>query len=69
MKKALILLSVLLMLLFSACAESSTSYHVEVNGTLYTVDTENKTISDAENTYHYSIAGREIDIIYPDGSS
>lgn len=48
-------------------------YTVERNGIVYQVDAENRTISDGENVYVYSIDGNDTDytinITYPDGSS
>ena len=67
MKKALVFaLTALLALTLAACGEdrSGTAVHTpSINGTTYTVDTKNCTISDGEYTYSYEY------IDYSDGYS
>ena len=77
MKKALVfVLTALLALTLAACGEdrSGTAVHTpSINGTTYTVDTKNCTISDGEYTYSYEYIdysdGYSISVSYPDGSS
>lgn len=76
MKRALIfLLAAMLILGLCACAPSGSSntYTVTRNGTDYTVDQENGTISDGVNTYQFTFSGNSssysIRITYPDGST
>lgn len=69
------LLTVAVIVCLTGCAksESSGTYVVEKQGTLFTVDTNNMTISDGENTYHYAVDGSAFryttTITYPDGST
>lgn len=76
MKKALVfLLAALLSISVCACASSGRGsvYAVTRNGTEYTVDWENGTISDESNTYQFTFSGDSsgytIHITYPDGST
>lgn len=76
MKKALVfLLAALLSISVCACASSGRGsvYGVTRNGTEYTVDWENGTISDGINTYQFTFSGYasgyDIKITYPDGST
>lgn len=63
----------LLLLSLSACAQQVSVYTVERDGVNYTVDTENATVFDGENSYTYKLIGDEEDyeltVVYPDGSS
>lgn len=76
MKKLMIfLLAALLAVCVCACAssENSSVYTVTRNGTDYTVNQENGTISDGTYTYQYTLSGNSsgysISITYPDGST
>lgn len=76
MKKALVfLLAALLSISACDCASSgrSSAYTVARNGTEYTVDWENGTISDGDNAYQFTFSGSSsgynIRITYPDGST
>ena len=74
-KTAIFCLAVLLALTMCACspAGSGSTYTVTKNGTDYTVDQENGTISDGVNTYQFTVSGNTsaygINITYPDGST
>ncbi len=72
LKRAALFLLCLVMLLSLWGCGGADNYDVTINGTTYTVDTENKTILSRGHTYHYEYSGRpnnyEIKIYYPDGS-
>ena len=75
-KIAAFFVMIFLMLSLCACSSSGSSekvYTYEKNGKSFTVDTENTTISDGTNVYHYTFSGDssnyQINIVYPDGSS
>ncbi len=74
-KTAMFSLAILLTLSLCACspAGSSNTYTVTRNGTDYTVDQENGTISDGLNTYQFTFSGNasgyDIKITYPNGST
>lgn len=70
MKKAFLVFLTLILLL-SACGESDNVYTVEQGNTVFTVDTENCTISygsTAVITVSYILSGNDIRFVYPDGS-
>lgn len=77
MKKTLILiLSALFALGLTSCGEGRdvTAVHTpSINGAIYTVNTEDCTVSDGEHTYSYEYMefsdGYRISVNYPDGSS
>ncbi len=77
MKKTLIFpLLLSLALLFCACKSTpaSDSYTASYDGTTYTVNTVDGTISDGQYTYRYAVSpygstGYQLDITYPDGST
>ena len=78
MKKLMCLLvAVLTALYLCACAEKKeqTVYTVAKGDAVYTVDTENGTISDGTDLYRYEISfgggsgSWRIDVTYPDGST
>ena len=74
MKRVLLICSILLTLLLSACgaSEVSTVYTVTKNNVDYVVDTENETISDGKYEYSYEFSGNKseysVRIKYPDGA-
>lgn len=74
-KLMIFLLAALLILGLCACAssENDSVYMATRNGTDYTVDQENCTISDGTYTYQYALSGNpsgySIEITYPDGST
>ena len=63
---------VLIAALLAGCASAPEVYSISYNGTDYTVDTVNGTISDSLYTYLYEVEGtsdrRSTTITYPDGS-
>ena len=69
------LIAVMAFICLTACAgsESTGIYTVDERGTSFTVDTNNMTISDGTNTYHYTVEGSGLryttEITYPDGST
>jgi len=69
------LMAVMAFICLTACAGSKSTgiYTVDERGTLFTVDTNNMTISDGTNTYHYTVEGSGLryttEITYPDGST
>lgn len=68
------ILVIVFFLALSLCAcspsqESYTTYTVQNGETVYTVDTENCTISDGTNVYRYEGTIRSVNITYPDGST
>lgn len=75
LKRALIILALLLSFFLCACSRAETAkiYEIEKNGKIYTIDTENKTIYDGANKYRYSVNfesdSSSVKIYYPDGSS
>ena len=72
-RSILIIFSVIVLLFQTACSSQEVSnpnvYTVTKNGVDYTVDNENKTITDEENIYYFTVNNDKITIIYPDGSS
>ena len=75
-KASLFLLLASSILFLCACSFSGGTeavYTLEKGGKSFTVDTENTTISDGTNVYHYTFSGDsshyQINIVYPDGSS
>ena len=73
MKRVLLVCSILVALLLSACGASSSVYTVTKNNVDYVVDKTNKTISDGHYTYQYDFSGNSsnysITIRYPNGAS
>ena len=78
MKRFLVaILGVLMILSLCACSSSdagtSSVYTVNMNGTDYVVDPDNRTISDGKHTYQYDLtvgsSNYSIEITYPDGST
>ena len=72
----LLIIAAAILLCLSACLsqEVETTYTKQLNGTTYTIDSANKTISDGEYTYSfttrpYGSGGYEINITYPNGST
>ena len=69
------LMAVMTFICLTACVGSKSTgiYTVDERGTLFTVDTNNMTISDGTNTYHYTVEGSGLryttEITYPDGST
>lgn len=63
----LLALTLLLVLLCTACREKETTYEVDRDGLTYTVDTVARTITQGENVYHYSLSGTSLAITFPDG--
>ena len=68
------IVAVILTLSLCACSSSvDTLYTITENEIEFTVDTESKTITDGVNQYLYNVTEndsmRNIEIIYPDGSS
>ncbi len=75
MKKLYAFLMVTLLVIgLCACSlgHKSGIYTVDMKGMVFTVDTENSTISDGVNLYHYTVSGNssgaDMEITYPDGS-
>jgi hypothetical protein len=72
MKRIGLFLLCLVMLLSLWGCGGADVYEVTIDGETYTVDTENKTILDRGQTYHYEFSGKpndyNITIYYPDGS-
>ncbi len=73
-KRVLFLITMLIAICLCGCSSSAnTSYTVTKNGIDFIIDTENSTISDGVNTYHYTFSGTsstyEVHITYPDSSS
>ena len=72
MKRNRIWILILLAALLCGCTAAATTYTVTRNGVDYTVDTENKTISDGLYTYLYEVEGtsdrRSTTITYPGGA-
>lgn len=70
-----VLLALLLAAVLCSCSSARKAgvYSVEKEGITFTVDTEENTVSDGTNTYHYVISGRSpeysITITYPNGST
>ena len=62
----------MLTLALCACSASDTVYTIEVNSTVFTVDSENRTISDGMYAYAYAFSGDassyDISIQYPNGT-
>lgn len=75
MKATVFAVLMLALSLFVACAkqEQSDTYTVTLGNTIYTVDTQNNTISDGSNTYGFSVSGSvtgyDVEITYPNGST
>ena len=73
MKRVLLVCSILVALLLSACGASSSIYTITKNNVDYVVDKTNKTISDGHYTYQYDFSGTSsnysITIRYPNGAS
>lgn len=74
MKRTRILILLLLAaLLLCGCARKQSVYTVDVshNGVdmVFTVDTENGTITDGQHTYSYEVSGSTTTITYPNGAS
>ena len=63
----------LLILSLWGCAQQEQIFEIERNGTMFSVDTENRTISDGSHTYHYMLSytasSSSVTITYPNGSS
>lgn len=76
MKKLFIFLTMIIFSI-SLCSCSGSlkkkQYTVQQGDTIFTIDTENGTISDGNNLYHYSVSptvsGSRLDITYPDNST
>lgn len=70
-----LILAGFLLLTLSACAQKphSSTYTVTRDDTVFTVDQQNRTISDGEHTYQFTVSGNssgyEFEITYPDGST
>ena len=78
MKRFLVaILGVLMILSLCSCSPSdagtNSAYTVNMNGTDYVVDPDNRTISDGKHTYQYNLtvgsSNYSIEITYPDGST
>lgn len=73
MKRIILVLFTIILMLSSCTGGTVTEYTVEHGGKNYTVNTENCTITDGENTYTYSVSGSadsyNMEIKYPDGST
>lgn len=67
--RILILLLLTAALLCGCLREPSLSYTVTHDGKTFTVDTQNRTISDGEYEYAYSLTGSRVKITYPNGST
>ena len=70
--KRIIVIFLLAALLLSGCAPKETVHTVTVNRNgidyAFTVDTENRTISDGQYTYTYAVRGDTTTITYPNGA-
>ena len=69
----IILLVLLLCMSFVGCANQDAVYTVSRNGIEFRVDSEQRTISDGSNIYHYELSGNsssyQMVITYPNGAS
>lgn len=63
------ILLLLAVALLCGCMQPQITYTVTNNGTVFTVDTENSTISDGQHIYTYEVSGSQVTITYPDGST
>ena len=70
--KRIIVIFLLAALLLSGCAPEETVHTVTLNRNgidyAFTVDTENRTISDGQYTYTYTVNGDHTTITYPNGA-
>ena len=75
MKRAAVLISLLCLLLLTACGQEGTSvYDVEYDGETYTIDEENQTITHEGAAIQVEFirgsgSGYEVTFTYPDGST
>lgn len=70
MKKMLLAIIMLLLFTLSACHKQKQDiYQVEIVGDIYTIDTENRTITYDNQTYKYEIEGSKTIITYPDNTT
>lgn len=67
LKKAWVLISVMFVMLFSACA-TQTEYSIIQGAETFVVDKAEGTISCGDAVYQYEIKGSRITITYPNGS-
>ena len=66
MRRLLTVLLLACLLLLTAC--DTGPYTVECSGSAFTVDPENKTITQGSSIYHYEIGQSHIRITYPNGT-
>lgn len=76
MKKLFIFLTtIILSILLCSCSDSQKKkqYTVQQGDTIFTIDTENETISNGNTLYHYTVSttvsGYRLEITYPDNST
>ncbi len=68
-----VFVALLLILSLWGCAQQEQVYTIDRNGTVFSIDTENRTISDGTHTYHYMLSDNgsstTVTITYPNGST
>lgn len=72
MKKTMLIFALVAVLLLAACspaAELSATREVEKNGRIFTIDAENRTITQGNDVYAYQDDGSTFSVVYPNGAS
>lgn len=69
MKRVLFLVMVMGFLLCGCSAQKALPYTVEKDGTIFTVDRENRTVTDGKDVYRYDVEENKITITYPNDAT